>query len=98
MMDQQPAAGCAMNKAKLKDSLGRRFKIRPTPMSVNEYGLGRPLDDTWIVSAVEGDGLRLIGITSSYAPLLSWDHIVQRLSKPVMQPDPHREALLLLKN
>jgi hypothetical protein len=87
-----------MNRARLKESLGCRFRIRPAPVVVDERGLAHPADDTWIVTAVEPDGLRLIGISSSYAPLVPWDHIVERLSNPVAQTDQNGEAFLLLKS
>lgn len=87
-----------MNRKMLERSLGRRFRIRPVPITVDDYGIPRELDETWLVAGVEAEGLRLQGISSSYTVLIGWDHIVERLSNPVTDPSLLGEAFLLLKS
>lgn len=84
-----------MNKAKLADALYHRVRLRPMAQRMMTDGtVLPPMDDDWIVMAVEATGVRIHNISTGHAPLLGFDHIHHYVSDPARDWDGLKHGFL----
>jgi hypothetical protein len=84
-----------MNRSRLRQSLGKRFRLDPP--AINEGG--RIVDDIYTCERIDDEGMDLHGVHSSYAFRLNFDQVRERLSNPtpLARTLHDAEAILLLK-
>ena len=87
-----------MNKSKLPKSLWQRVRLLPVAKRRTTDGQWLPqIDDTWIPSAIEQDGVRIRNIRTDHAPLIPFKDLHSYDSDPLSSVDGLVHGIFKLK-
>jgi hypothetical protein len=88
-----------MNRSKLRESVGKRFRFDPPAVEVDGTGNERVVPNVYICERVDHEGMYFSGAYSPSAPKINFDQVKERLSNPTpgAQTLHDAEAILLLK-